>query len=284
LKKTIECRDQNFKSLVFKGKPNKVTQVYQVIFIAMHKAIIQENLKIANYENLQSSLEGIFDAHLTSLNSDQKWTAQEREALSNAVLGVNLSGWVENLENILNESRTEQVCYDFKMGFCQITGAQSPFLPKVVSKIVKTLTAMTNTKPGECYVIVGVADKESDALIHDTHFGSTSVRYKTFFITGIDEEAKMYHGDLSQLEQKIIQQIDKEPISDEFKAQIKANLVTFSYGAKEICLFKAVRGTEPAMYDEKFYARALSHNEEIESTKYFTFFKMFEKDSALAQK
>ncbi|MCT6719587.1 hypothetical protein DBR23_12830 [Acidovorax sp. HMWF018] len=297
LKKTIECRDQNFKSLVFKGKPNKVTQVYQVIFIAMHKAIIQENLKIANYENLQSSLEGIFDAHLTSLNSDQKWTAQEREALSNAVLGVirknfapkvgidrNLSGWVENLENILNESRTEQVCYDFKMGFCQITGAQSPFLPKVVSKIVKTLTAMTNTKPGECYVIVGVADKESDALIHDTHFGSTSVRYKTFFITGIDEEAKMYHGDLSQLEQKIIQQIDKEPISDEFKAQIKANLVTFSYGAKEICLFKAVRGTEPAMYHEKFYARALSHNEEIESTKYFTFFKMFEKDSALAQK
>lgn len=94
----------------------------------------------------------------------------------------------------------------------------------------------------------------------------------------------MYHKDLGELEQKVVQQIDKEPIPDEFKAQIKANLVTFSYQGKEICLFKAVRGAEPAMYDKKVYTRALSHNEEIDSVKHFTFFKMFERDSALSQK
>lgn len=297
LKKAIESGNQTFKDLVFKGKPNKVTQVYQVIFIATYKAIIQGNLKVANYENLCAALENIFDAHLTSLNSEQKWTAQEREALSSAVLGVfkknfcpkagtdrSLSGWVENLENILNESKTEQVCYDFKMGFCQITGTENSFLPSVVSKITKTLTAMTNTKPGECYVIVGVADKESDALIHDQHFGSKSVKYKGFSITGIDEEAKKYHNNLATLEQKIVQQLDKEPITDEFKAQIKANLVTFSYEGKEICLFKATRGAEPTMYDGKFYTRTLSHIEDIDPAKYFTFFKMFEKDSLLTQK
>ena len=296
-RKTIECKNQGFKALVFKGRPNKVPQVYQVIFIAMYKAMIQENLKIANYENLHSSLDGIFEGHLTSLNSDEKWVAQEREALSNAVFGLirknfspkvgmdrNLSSWVQNLENILNESKTEQVCYDFKMGFCQISGTPTSFSAKVISKIVKTLTAMTNTKPGDCYVIVGVADKESDALTHDSHFGSKSVKYKSFFITGIDEEAKMYHRDLGELEQKVVQQIDKEPITEEFKAQIKANLVTFSYMGKEICLFKSARGIEPAMYDKKLYSRALSHNEEIVSEKYFTFFKMFERDSALSQK
>ncbi|WP_249050049.1 GmrSD restriction endonuclease domain-containing protein [Xanthomonas nasturtii] len=297
LKKTIECGNQTFKDLAFKGKPNKVTQVYQVIFIAIYKAIIQSNLKVANYQNLCNSLENIFDAHLTSLNSEQKWTSQDREDLSNAVFGVikkhfspkagsdrNLSGWVENLENILNESKTEQVCYDFKMGFCQITGTEKPFLPKIIGKIVRTLTAMTNTKPGECYVIVGVADKESDAPIHDQHFGSKSIKYKGFSITGVDEEAKKYHKNLDELEQKIVQQLDKELISDEFKAQIKANLVTFSYQGKEIFLFKAARGVEPATYDEKFYTRALSHVEEVESSKYFTFFKMFERESSLAQK
>jgi len=297
LKKTIECSDKTFKDLVFKSKPNKITQVYQVIFIAIYKAIIQCNLKVANYQNLRNSLEHIFDAHLTSLNSEQKWTSREREDLSSAVLGIikkhfspktgidrNLSGWVENLENILNESKTEQVCYDFKMGFCQITGTETPFLPKIVSKITKTLTAMTNTKPGECYVVVGVADKESDAQMHDKHFGSKSVKYKDFFITGVDEEAKKYYKSLSELEQKVVQQLDKELISDEFKAQIKANLVTFSYEGKEIFLFKASRGSEPAMYDKKFYTRTLSHIEEIESSKYFTFFKIFERDSSLAQK
>lgn len=297
LKKTIESNNCTFKNHVFKNKPNKVTQVYQVIFIALYKAIITKNLKIANYQNLCKSLENIFDTHLTSLNAEQKWTSQEREALSDAVLGVimknfspkvgidrKLSGWVESLENILNESKTEQVCYDFKMGFCQITGTENPFLPKVVSKITKTLTAMTNTKPGDCYVVVGVADKESDAQIHDEHFGSRSVKYKGFSITGIDEEAKKYHASIEALEQKVVQQLDKEPIPDDFKAQIKANIVTFSYEGKEIFLFKATRGTEPAMYDNKFFTRTLSHIEEIESTKYFSFFKMFEKDSLLAQK
>lgn len=296
LKKAIECNDGRFKELVFKAKPNKVTQVYQVLFLAFYEALVTRNLKIANYQNLHDSLRGIFDAHLKALNSEEQWTANERRDLSKSIYGVisknfmpkvgsdpHLGGWVASLENILNESKTEQVCYDFKMGFAQITGAEKPFLPGVVSKIVKTLTAMTNSKPGECYVIVGVADNESDAKAHEIHYSSQSTKYKDFYITGIDKEAIKYHRSIGELEQKIIQHIGNEPIDDEFKSKIKSELVTFSYQDKQIFLFKATRGNQPTLYDGKYYKRSISHIEAVDRKDEFDFFKLFERDSQRSQ-
>ncbi|MBT2791938.1 GmrSD restriction endonuclease domain-containing protein [Paraburkholderia strydomiana] len=297
LSKVLDSREAIFKKLVYKGKPNKVTQVYQVVFIAFYKALISHNLKVSNYQNLCDSLADIFDNHLTALDSDRKWTGDDRETLSDATLGVirkhfspksggdfHLSSWAENFENILNQSKTEQVCYDFKMTLCQLSGRVEEYSAKVVGKIVKTLVAMTNAKPGDCYVIVGVAEKEEDAVQHQNHFDSDSIKYSNFFITGIDHEAIKYHGSIANLEQKIIQQIEKESISDNFKSRIKSGIVTFSYDGKQILLFKAARGDKPEMYDGRLYTRTLSHLEPVEQERMFDFYEMFKKESELAQK
>jgi len=297
LQRTIECNGTKFKDLVFKNKPNKVTRVYQVIFLALYDALILRNLKISNYQNLNKSLEGIFDAHLTALNSDDKWSTADRRNLSRSIYGVisknftpkvgsdpHLGGWVTSLENILNESKTEQVCYDFKLGFAQISGAGGSILQRMVSKIVKTLTAMTNSKPGDCYVVVGVADSESDAKAHDGHYSSQCIKYRDFYITGIDEEAAKYHNSVADLEQKIVQQLEKEPVEHEIKQKIKSSIVSFSYHNKQIMLFKLTRSENPALYDGSFHKRTLSHIEKIERQEEFTFFKHFERDSDLAQK
>lgn len=73
-----------------------------------------------------------------------------------------------------------------------------------------------------------------------------------------------YHGSLNQLEQKIIQLIDDEPIEPTVKAKIKAGLVSFSYQDKQIMQFKLSRGDDPIMYAEKYFKRTMSHLEEIE--------------------
>lgn len=138
--------------------------------MAMYEALIQRNLKVANYQNLQNSYcRGFYEfapcRHLTPKSSGRHLSvvSYQWQSLSNTKKlhapdwqRPKQAGWVASLENTLNTSKTEQVCYDFKMGFAQITGAEKSFSPKIVSKIVKTLTAMTNTKPGECIVIVGV--------------------------------------------------------------------------------------------------------------------------------
>lgn len=297
LSKTLDSTQSRFKQLVYKDKPNKVSQVYQVIFIAMYKALIRSNLRVTNYKNLSSALTGVFEKHLSVLDSDNKWTSSEREDLSESIFGlikkhfspkigadIKLSSWAANLENILNESKTEQVCYDFKIGFCQFSGNTDGTIQKCVGKIVKTLTAMSNAKPGDCYVIVGVADREEDALAHKAKFNAEPLTYGDFFITGVEAEAKHFHGSISSLEQKVLQQIEKEPISNAFRDKVKANLVTFSYQDKQIFMFKADRNEQPEMYDGKVHTRSLSHIEEVEQQKVFTFYERFKKDSALAQK
>ena len=294
--KSLDACNVRFKNLVFGGKPNKVALVFQVVFIAFYKALITYNLNVSKYDALCQSLLGVYEKHLAALNSDRKWTAEERNNLSNAVLGLiqphfvkktevqRQSQWVGALENILNESKTEQICYDFKIGFVRFAGDQDPSPAKVVSKIVKTLSAMTNAKLGDCYVIVGVADKASDAAEYDAHYGSTCVEYNGFMITGIESEALRYHGNIGGLEQKVIQLIEKEPISDQFKSKIKAGLITFSYNDKQMMIFKAHRGDQPEIYAGKFYTRTLSHLEEVAAERFFNFFEIFKKEIELDTK
>ena len=299
VKKTFESNNLIFKNLVFSDRPSKVSIVFQVIFIAYYKALIVHNLEVANYKNLAESLDNIFDKHLKALNNKNKWHKSDRESLSEAVYGLikkhfkprsgtdrNLSSWVANLENILNESKTEQVCYDFKMGLHQINNGSGTFNQKTFDKIIKTLTAMTNAKVGDCYVILGVADNENAAITHKGHFGSEYIKYNDFCIVGIDEEAKRYHISIENYEKKILQLIDQQPISDSFKRTIKGNVVSFTYKKREILLFKAFRNlsnNKPERYDDNIYTRNLSHLEKIDRDDEFDFFDIFRNESKYSQ-
>jgi hypothetical protein len=295
ISKTLNSRKVIFNTLVFKGKPMKSSLVFQVIFIAFYKALIEENLKIANYCNLCDVLKNVYDNHLVSMNSAKKWTSQDREKLSRAILGVikpcfqpkigtdrNLSAWVENLENILNESQTEQVCYDFKMGLTRISDGSGTFVHKTFSKVIKTLVAMTNAMPGECFVIIGVAESKESAEIHKSHYQSSYIEYNNFYVTGIDSEADKHNSGMENYERKILALIEDEPISESFKNVIKSNVVTFTYQDKEILLFQATRSEEPEIYDNKYFTRNLSHVTEVERSKEFEFFNRFKKQNELA--
>ncbi|MEY8212951.1 MAG: DUF262 domain-containing protein [Colwellia sp.] len=297
IQKTLNSKNEIFKTLVFKSKPMKSSLVFQVVFLAFYRALIDENLKIANYLNLCESLRGVYDQHLHSINSSQKWMSDDRDKLSRSILGVikpcfspkvgtdrNLSAWVENLENILNESKTEQVCYDFKMGLNKIGDGSGDFVPKTFSKVVKTLVAMTNAMPGDCFVIIGVAESQTSAEAHKSHYNSDFIEYNGFYITGIDGEANKYHSGLEKYELKLLSLIDGEPISDSFKESIKSNMVTFTYQDKEILLFQSSRKEEPEMYDNKFHTRTMSHINEVERTKEYEFFTKFKKQNELAPK
>lgn len=296
LKKTLDSDGFIFKDLVFKDRPNKTPAVFQVVYIAFYKALIVHNLQVANYVNLRKSLTHVFDMHLKALESDRKWSASDREKLSESVYGVikkdfkpksgtdrNLSSWVESLENILNESKTEQVCYDFKLGLHKISDGSGDFIEKTFNKIIKTLTAMTNSKSGDCFVVLGVAESEASAIEHREHYNSEHLKYNGFYITGIDSEARKYNESLDNYERNVLNLISKEPISDEFKQIIKSNLVTFTYNNREIMLFKAYRTIKPERYNGDIYRRNLSHLEKVDRDDEFSFFETFRRESSQAQ-
>lgn len=296
LKKTLDSESNIFKDVVFKGRPNKTPNVFQIVYVAFYKALIVHNLQVANYINLRNSLVNIFDMHLKALESEAKWSSSDREKLSESIYGViksnfkpksgtdrNLSSWVQSLENILNESRTEQVCYDFKMGLHKINDGSGIFVNTTFDKIIKTLTAMTNSKSGDCFVILGVADNENAARTHKDHYQSEYIKYNNFCIVGIESEANRYQTSIENYERKVLQLISSQPISDKYKQIIKSNLVTFTYNNREIMLLKAFRSDNPERYDGDIYRRNLSHLEKVDRDSEFDFLDTFRRESKQAQ-
>jgi uncharacterized protein with ParB-like and HNH nuclease domain len=269
----------NFARTVYRDKKLKSSRSFQVLFLSLYELIIKEGMIIVNYKDLHTSLNDIYDKHYKSIMAnDRKWHNEERTSLIEATKGIirchfkknnsnefEPGNWIRNLENIINESRTEQKSYDFKMGFCLLNEEKS-LNKNLIDKVIKTLTAMTNSIEGECTVIVGVAESEDDAKAHESKFKRSYIKYGSKFIVGIESEASyLYSGVDPYL--KIIKDYisSSKKISESFKKQILNKLSNFTYKEKEILIFRAERGSDPETYDGKYYERNLSHNEEIKA-------------------
>ncbi len=188
--------------------------------------------------------------------------------------------WVENLENILNQSRTENVCYDFKIGLHDLN-SQGAFNTQLFSKIFKTLTAMCNSHTGDNYVILGVADNGNHANRHNQVYDSRARRYDHFYVTGIGGEALRYHGSIDKYQQKIQQLIEKEPINEDVKRAISRNVVFIKYYDKDVVLLKLSRGKTPMRYDGKIFVRKIANTDpaHISPDDEFAFFDEFKEQS-----
>ncbi|MBX8574265.1 DUF262 domain-containing protein [Pseudomonas cichorii] len=288
IEKTLHSGKKNFRSLVFTGKATKSANAFQVIFLAFYNLLINEQRNINNTKNICNSLADCYKKHMQILNSDRKWANEDRASLIDSLSGImrkhttksgtvdrTLGAWVANLENILNESRTEQQYYDFKSGLVQTTPPGTEINIETFKKIIKTLTAMTNSTKGECKIILGIAESADGAKNHKTLYGEDAISYSNFFITGIHSEAKKLYNSLDTYERKLIQLLEKEPISAEFKSEIKSKLVTFTYKDKEILMFRASRIETPQNYDGNFYRRTLSNNEKIPASDIYNFMQRF---------
>ena len=162
----------------------------------------------------------------------------------------------------------------------RLGGKNIEFDPSVISTITKTLIAMTNTKCGDCYVFVGIADKKEHADQHNIIFNSQYTTYKDFCITGVNAEASRFHGNLDKFIRKINQLIENEPVSAGFRMAMKSNILPFEYYGKDILVFKASRGEKPEPYGPDFYRRSVANNEKISIENVTDFIELFKKENA----
>ena len=293
LKKTIEEFGGNLAAHLYTDKPQKLHSAYQVLYISFFELLMNQNRKIQNYKTLANDLKGIASNCMGELNGDGKWLHRHRVQMVKAVCGViggnfiqregmdpTAVSWVENLECILNQSRTENVCYDFKIGLHSLAGS-GELNNGLLSKIVKTLTAMCNSHAGDNYVVLGVADNETDAHRHQNIYKHFPRKYASFFITGVGAEAEKYHKTLDAYLQKIHQMIEAEPINDETKRAIERHIVSIKYYDKDVIMLKLSRSKAPIRYDNKIYIRKITNTDPkpIAQDDEFDFFIEFKEQS-----
>jgi len=246
----INDSKKTFNSLLFENQQPKIARYFQIVFLAFYKLLIDEGQEIINKKKIISLLDKAGDKVITLAAGGGNWSAKEKQTQINALCGVikecfqksktndpARNQWITRFENLLMQSSTEQTLYDFKVGLHSLSLNDDSFNQEAFSKIIKTLTAMSNTLPeASGYCIIGVADNKNTADKYNEIYGGDYIPYSNFFITGINYEADKYHGDTDKYFTKLTQLIKTEPISDRDKDNISRNITIVKYFDKTVII------------------------------------------------
>lgn len=285
----INKSSKTFNSLLFENQQAKISRYFQIVFLSLYKILVEENLEVINEKLLISHLNKAGDKTINLAAGGGTWSAKEKQTQLDALCGVIGScfakkaendparnQWITRFENILMQSATEQALYDFKVGLHSLIAAESKLNQDTFSKIIQTLTAMANTFPKSTgYCLLGVADKKETSEKYKEIYGSDSVPYSNFFVTGINSEAEKYHGDIDKYFTKIKQLVDKEPLSERDKDNISRNIFNVKYFDKTVIILKIESGNVPSVYNGKYYVRYASNISEVKPENFSELFSRF---------
>ncbi len=285
LRKIITISNKNFRDILFNDNSKRIPRYFQVVFLAIHKIMYRENKEVNSYSELIKKLQGI--SSQINVTEGGNWSAPNRVANVDAVAGIIATcfkdktadpgayKWLTEFESILMQSKTEQTSYDFKQGFTRLDGTKT-FDEDSFNKIILTLTAIANNSAHNSgYVCVGVCDTKSDAERVKAIYGTVFVNYRTFFITGIEHEAKEITKGLDEFYRLLVQKIKNQPISEESKDYFAKNLRLINYFDKDVIIFKTASLSAPMIYDGKYYVRHGANVEPVKPENYPTFFQSY---------
>ena len=290
LRTILSKTDKQFNKLMFKDAGPNVPRYFQAIFLALYELLIKKNKKVSNYSELLKKLDNIGSHINVGTGASGVWTSSDRINSVNAVLGIiettfidrehgdpALSSWTTEFENVLMQSFTEQSMYDFKQGCLRIDD-KNEFDDDAFNRFIRTSTAMANNGPGSIgYLIIGVADSESDAKRIKDFYKVDGKIYNRFYIFGVEHEAHRLGKSLDDYFSLIVSKIKNQPIQDSFKSQLNRNVRLINYYGKSIFVFKISSLDEPVIYNEKYYERNGNETIEIKSSDFSSLYKRFHK-------
>lgn len=286
IKLIIEKSQKTFGSLILGDQPPKAPRYFQIIFLALHKLIVSQNLEVGDWSQLITTLSGCGDD--ITIPEGGRWGAGHRINSVNATAGrltpvfQAASGydpgkvrWITQFETILGQSYTEQATYEFKQGLLNLDDTKS-FNKKSFEKILKTLVGIANIeKNTRGYVIVGVADKVEDAMRIEKLHNICPTIFERFRITGVEHEAITLCGSLDDYYQFVMEKIKESKISQPLKDSILRNVKLIKYYDKSILIFEAQAQETPSNYDGQFYIRHGNRLEVVASDQYAMLFQRF---------
>lgn len=293
VKETLSKGESTFKACIYK-KPirnwNSVKDLgypFQCVFVAIHSLVFRDNLAVVNYSSLHNLLSGIGDELFPISELDDMRLVQK---MNNKMLFIKgkicgafakstiedpaVDDWTMQCSNIIMKSRTEQNLYDFKIGV--VTFGAKKINNDCIEKIVKTLTSINNIGPQKVgYVIVGIADKEDDAIRYKKTYGGEYHQVDDTYVVGVDLEAQYIGQTLDRYTHSIKEYIrHHSKISEEYKTHILQNMFTPLFYGHQLIVFKTCYN-EPVMYSDKLYERLFSDVHEVPPAQYAAIYKRF---------
>lgn len=193
---------EKLRKILFKGSSNNpFPNVFAVLVVALHEALVMEGRTIADYAGVKRALENLSDR----LDSTKKGTvADERrknvDIVKGLIRGSLADGAPTNLysnpstidiESIIRRSHVETARYELKQGLLDLNEDRN-LNPNIIQAVVRTISAIANCGPEDGGVIlIGVADKPNDASRVEALDGISPIRVSGRDVVGVAREAKI---------------------------------------------------------------------------------------------
>ena len=284
IKDLLAVSKMTFRNVIGADKSiSDISLQFQIVFMAIYRLMILEKKSDYNIEELSEKL----SHNGNSLND----TDMRNEAKINAKLDMiyglicgafknstiedpALDDWSMQCVNILNKSRTEQVLYDFKIGFVEYS--ENTLNNNVIEKVLKTLTAINNVGPHKIgYVIIGIADNLETAKKYADFYKTEYVMEGEFSIVGVEHDANAFGISLDRYTHNIKEYIkNTSSIPKEYINHILINMKTPLLYGKQLIIFKTCF-TEPVTYNKEYYIREFTDVNKLENDQYSRLFKNY---------
>lgn len=122
---TLEYAQKTFTQLIFDKPQSASPRYFQLVFLAFHHLIIEKNLDVSDRDMLVKALVGCGEQVV--VQEGGRWGADNREKAISSVVGMIQKAfapsnttdpaqihWINQFQNLLRQSYTEQAAYDFK--------------------------------------------------------------------------------------------------------------------------------------------------------------------------
>lgn len=273
MEKIFEVTNTTFSQHLFFNKAKNYNKdiVFIVIFLTFAR-LYSENYYIVDYQGMNTILNGIADKELNDIiaKSECQWNAKVRTHLIERVKNVLVPymefqeqdpKWNQIFINFMKQVCTEGQMYDFKIGLHDLRSGEEN--STVISKCVKTLTAMANTRPRkEGVIVVGISDKERDARDYERYYSVHVPRYNEYYVPGVKEEAIRFYGSIQNFTKAIKDHIEKEAVRPEVIQYILTNMDTLKYNNQILVVLK-LKSDKPLFYGNEMFIRYESHNKAV---------------------
>lgn len=247
---------------------NKMDGQFPNFVFAVHELLVKSNKKITDYERLARDFSGLSEKLNTARDSVSVKNRKENVKFIKAVIQEHLEPLDSDerrflasgleVENVIRSSPVESSRLEFKQG-CIDLGQKRTIDNGVFQKVIETICGIANIPTSSSenagYVIVGVADKRSDASRIQKLDGIDPVEVNGKFVVGVEREWRSLKWGAERYFQKWRDAIANSELSPTLAGSVLSVMSLSEVRGRHVLYIPVPAQPSPSSVGEKFFVR-----------------------------
>lgn len=268
---------EKLRDIVYQGgTTNAFPAVFAVVLVAFHELIIGEGKAVSDYSQVKKAITGLNKRIETSRKATHP---DERRRNVNTIKGLIGAYFVSadmgkkvygnhaivDVDAAIRRSEIELADFELKQGMLSLDSNRA-IDTNLIEKVLKTICAIANNgKDRVGKIIIGVADKDADAMRINQLDNIEPRKVGKRFVVGVNREAKVLGVTVEQYYAKWKDAIKNSKLSSALRSSVLSHMDFHSYFGLGVIILTIPAQTEVSFYDEMAYWRVSDNTEETKT-------------------